>query len=160
MFQFIFFIAVVFRWLLPGSESVWPNWAIYWTLGNFLKPLAIIHLPKSPTFFGNFCEVVQIYPFFCWNHYWATFIDIWQFFMVTLLWVSNSFSSSFSLQDISNIRRIECTLKWQDWSIAMSSNWAPKYFITFLDCLILCHCMVKRVLYHVCRNGYIWWIFT
>ena len=24
------------------------------TLGNFLKPLATIYLPKSPTFLGNF----------------------------------------------------------------------------------------------------------
>ena len=27
---------------------------IYWTLGNFSKPLAAINLPKSPTFLGNF----------------------------------------------------------------------------------------------------------
>ena len=26
----------------------------FWTLGNFLKPLATINLPKSPTFLGNF----------------------------------------------------------------------------------------------------------
>ena len=36
---------------------VWPDWAIYWTLGNFLKPLATINLPKSPPFLGNFCKV-------------------------------------------------------------------------------------------------------
>ena len=35
--------------------------AIYWTLGNFLKPLAIINLPKSPTFLGNFCKGVKIF---------------------------------------------------------------------------------------------------
>ena len=29
---------------------VWPDWAIYWTLGIFLKPLATINLAKSPTF--------------------------------------------------------------------------------------------------------------
>ena len=33
-----------------GCGSVWPDWAIYWTLGNFSKPLATINLPKSPTF--------------------------------------------------------------------------------------------------------------
>ena len=38
---------------------VWPDWAIYWTLGNFSKPLAIINLPKSPTFLGNFCKGVK-----------------------------------------------------------------------------------------------------
>ena len=34
-------------------HTVWPDWAIYRTLGNFLKPLAAINLPKSPTFLGN-----------------------------------------------------------------------------------------------------------
>ena len=37
--------------------------AIYWTLGNFLKPLATINLPKSPTFLGNFCKGVNIHQF-------------------------------------------------------------------------------------------------
>ena len=37
--------------------------AIYWTLGNFLKPLAAINLPRSPTFLGNFCKGVEIYHF-------------------------------------------------------------------------------------------------
>ena len=31
--------------------------------GNFLKPLAIINLPKSPTFLGNFCKGVKMYNF-------------------------------------------------------------------------------------------------
>ena len=34
---------------------VWPDWGIYWTLGNFSNPLSTINLPKSPTFLGNFC---------------------------------------------------------------------------------------------------------
>ena len=29
-------------------------------LGNFLKPLATINLPKSPTYLGNFCKGVKI----------------------------------------------------------------------------------------------------
>ena len=33
------------------------------TLGNFLKPLAKINLPKSLTFLGNFCKVVKMYDF-------------------------------------------------------------------------------------------------
>ena len=45
------------------SWSVWPDWAIYWTLGKFLKPLATINLPKSPTFLDNFCKVVNFYHF-------------------------------------------------------------------------------------------------
>ena len=32
----------------------------FWTLGNFLKPLATINLPKSPTFLGIFCKGVKI----------------------------------------------------------------------------------------------------
>ena len=32
-------------------------------LDKFLKALATINLPKSPTFFGNFCEGVKIYNF-------------------------------------------------------------------------------------------------
>ena len=41
----------------------WPDSAIYWTLDNFLKPLATINLPRSPTFLGNFCKGVKIYHF-------------------------------------------------------------------------------------------------
>ena len=41
--------------------TVWPDWAIYLTLGNFLKPYATIYLPKSTTFLGNFCKGVKIY---------------------------------------------------------------------------------------------------
>ena len=39
---------------------VWPDWAIYWTLGNFSKPGATISLHKSPTFWGYFCKGVKI----------------------------------------------------------------------------------------------------
>ena len=38
-----------------------PDWAIYWTLGNFLKALATINLPNSPTFLGNFFEDVKYF---------------------------------------------------------------------------------------------------
>ena len=30
------------------QQPVWPDLAIYWTLGHFLKPLETISLPKSP----------------------------------------------------------------------------------------------------------------
>ena len=46
------------------SQPAWPDWAIYWTLGNFLKPLSTINLHKSPTFLGNFCKGVQNLSFF------------------------------------------------------------------------------------------------
>ena len=56
-------------WILHFTlQSLWPDWTIYWTLGNLIKPLATINLPKSPTFLGN------------WNHFWVTFIDIWRFY--------------------------------------------------------------------------------
>ena len=48
--------------VLP-PQTVWPDWLIYWTLVNFLKPFATINLPKSPTFLGNFCKGVKIYHF-------------------------------------------------------------------------------------------------
>ena len=35
------------------------------TLGNFLRPLATINLPKPSTFLGNFCKGVQIVHFSC-----------------------------------------------------------------------------------------------
>ena len=44
-------------------EPVWPDWAIYWTLGNFSKPFATINLPKSPTFLGNFSKGVKTFNF-------------------------------------------------------------------------------------------------
>ena len=44
---------------LHGRQPVWPDWAMYWTLGNFSKPLAAINLPKSPTFLCNFCKGVK-----------------------------------------------------------------------------------------------------
>ena len=43
--------------------AVLPDLAIFWTLGNFLKPLAQINLPKSPTFLGKFCKGVKIFHF-------------------------------------------------------------------------------------------------
>ena len=46
-----------------STAAVWPDWAIYWTLGNFSKPLSTINLPKSPTFKGNFSKWVKIFNF-------------------------------------------------------------------------------------------------
>ena len=44
-----------------GNQPVWPDWAIYCFLGNFLKHLATFILPKSPTLLGNFCKGVKIF---------------------------------------------------------------------------------------------------
>ena len=41
---------------------------------TFVKPLATINLPIFPTLLCNLGKGVKIY------HFWATFIDIWQFF--------------------------------------------------------------------------------
>ena len=65
--------------LWSGLWPVLPDLAIYWTLGNFLKPLVTINLPQSPQFLGNICKGVKIYHFFLWNNFWASFIDIWRF---------------------------------------------------------------------------------
>ena len=47
----------------PILSSAWPDWEIYWTLGNFSNPLATIILPKFPTFLGNSCKVIKIFNF-------------------------------------------------------------------------------------------------
>ena len=48
--------------LIPTRRwPVWQDWAIYWTLGNFLQPLATLNLPNSLTFLGNFYKGVKLY---------------------------------------------------------------------------------------------------
>ena len=42
---------------------VWPDWAIYYTLGNFSKPVATNILPKLSTFLGSLSKVVKIFHF-------------------------------------------------------------------------------------------------
>ena len=67
----------IWRWIMT---AVWPDSAIYWTLGNFSKPLATINLAKSLTFLGNFGKGVKIFHFSSEIMLGATVIDIWQFF--------------------------------------------------------------------------------
>ena len=57
---------------------MWPDLAIFWTLSNFLKPLAAINLPKSPTFLGKFCKGVKIFHFSS-EIIFGNFIEIWRF---------------------------------------------------------------------------------
>ena len=57
---------------------------MYWTLGHFLKTLATIIFLKLPPFLGNFCKGVKIYHFLL-KSFLTTFIDIWRFFLVTLV---------------------------------------------------------------------------
>ena len=70
-------VEVVIEWVLIMStdaryrlvdfirewKPVWPELAIFWTLGNFSKPLATSYLPNSPTFLGIFCKGVKIFKF-------------------------------------------------------------------------------------------------
>ena len=52
------------KWpIIDRTCSMWPDWTIYWTLANFSKPMATVHLPKSPTFLGNLCKGVKTFNF-------------------------------------------------------------------------------------------------
>ena len=44
--------------LTSYQQTVRPDWAIYWTLGNFSEHLAKINLPKCSAFLGNFCSEI------------------------------------------------------------------------------------------------------
>ena len=44
--------------------AVWPDLAIYWTLGNFSNPFETMNLPKFPIFLGNFCNSIKIFNFY------------------------------------------------------------------------------------------------
>ena len=58
------FFSLSGRWSLVSAQAaVWPDWANYWNLDRFSKPLATINLPKSRTFLGNFCKGVKIIHF-------------------------------------------------------------------------------------------------
>ena len=46
---------------LGMSQPVWPDWAIYCSLGKFSKPVVTIILP----ILGNFCEGVKLFQFYC-----------------------------------------------------------------------------------------------
>ena len=51
---------------LPSTDDVYPvrpDWAIYWTLGNFSMSVATISLSKSLPFLGNFCKGVKNFNF-------------------------------------------------------------------------------------------------
>ena len=63
---------------------MWPDWTIYWTLGNFSKSVATISLPKSPTFLGNFCKGVKIL-IFCGRRIFGQLLQTFgDFLLVTL----------------------------------------------------------------------------
>ena len=89
-----------------ASTSVWPGWAIYWTLGNFLKPLATIILPKPPTFLGKFCKGVKIHPFLV------------KSFLVNFYRHLAFFSGHTSLNlHLLRLRLLVLAAVWPDWAI-------------------------------------------
>ena len=51
------------RRFLCGTVTVWPDWAIYCTLGNFSKAVAAIILTKLPIFYAIFVEVSKSFIF-------------------------------------------------------------------------------------------------
>ena len=118
------------RW---GLSSVWPDWAIYWTLGKFSKPLATINLPKSPTFLGNFCKGVKIFDFSSEIIFWATFIVIWWLFFghtdhldggVRVAWRLMSFD------DVKSTQRSALTRSFES-KAALLTLWKWKIFSLF-----------------------------
>ena len=44
-------------------HRVWPDWAIFCTLGNHSKQVATIVLPNLPILLGNFCKGVKMLQF-------------------------------------------------------------------------------------------------
>ena len=67
-----------------NKPSVWPYLMIYWTLGNFLKPLATINLLKPPPFLGNFCKGVKIIHFSSENIFGQLLLTFGDFYLVSL----------------------------------------------------------------------------
>ena len=61
--------------------------------GQFLKPLATINLPKTPTFLGNFCKGVKIYHFSCEIIFGQLLLSFDDFFLVTLVKDHSSINS-------------------------------------------------------------------
>ena len=49
----VVFGGAISRCLFTTPHPGWLDLAIFWTLGNFLKPLATINLPKSPNILRN-----------------------------------------------------------------------------------------------------------
>ena len=101
-------------------RAVWPDLPIYWTLGNFSKPLATISLPKTPTFLGNFLEVSKY-----------------------LIFLVKSFLGNF-YRHLATFHRSHCMLRPGQWFWALAMAIRPKhniysYFSRFhLFCIFWC----------------------
>ena len=101
-------------WLRP----VWPDWAIYCTLGNFLKHLEKLIWPNLPHSKAIFVKV--------WIWFWATFIDFGIFFLVTL--VEADFGRAFRLEQSFSISKFLGNFVF-----------APKTSVTLTPLLLINH---------------------
>ena len=79
--------------LLSLSLSVWPDWAIYYTLGNFSKLVAPLFCSNRPDFWEIFVKAVKMFHFQKWNHF-GQHIDIWRLFYWSC-WSLSPFLLSF-----------------------------------------------------------------
>ena len=59
--------------------TVWPDWAIFALWAMFKSLWQHLFCPNRPHF-RQFLQRCQNLLFFWWNHFWATFIDIWRLF--------------------------------------------------------------------------------
>ena len=107
--------------MLFSPPPVWPDWAIYWTLANFLKPLAAINLPKSPTFWDNFCKGVKVYHFSSEIIIGQLLSTIGDFFLVTLA--------------ITNI-----ILQQQSYACSKDSSYCACALLFVSNCYLKIHC--------------------
>ena len=100
-----------------GLLAVWPDRAIFCTLGTFLKPLATNNLPKSLTFLGNFVKVSKSIIFLVTSFLGSFYRHLAIFFLVTLAAckaVQRSAVGRFSCL---------CTTPLAIWCLAISKKW-------------------------------------
>ena len=75
---------LLFALLRCVAQPVWPDWAIYWTFGKFLKHLATINLPKSPHSLAIFVKmskpIINRVKSFLGNFYRHFAISFWSHF--------------------------------------------------------------------------------
>ena len=103
-------------------HAVWPDWAIYSTLGNFSKLVATIILPKLYRFFAIFVKVMTIFHFsseiilgnfyrhlatFYWSHCWHALVWYYDVTPVTSLYLLQM-SLFGGIQALSTLTRVQC----------------------------------------------------
>ena len=50
--------------ILSGMPAVWSDWAIYWTLVNFSRPVATIIFAQISHILRQFCKDIKIFNFY------------------------------------------------------------------------------------------------